>query len=154
MKKSDAAGSTRKQVYRWLAQTVRGDGSGIREAVAALYRDLPGMCASVQRTGFTPASLAELPPCNRESGTCKGRAVIGGGRKTLRDALYMPDAAAIRFNPDHNVKYAHLRADGKPQRSPSSPSCESSLKPQTPSSRLTDCGAQKPLRMTDTQDSS
>ena len=61
-------------------------------------------------------SLAELAPCNRESGTCKGRAVIGSGRKTLRDALYMPASAAMRFNPDHNAKYAHLRADGKPPK--------------------------------------
>ena len=60
--------------------------------------------------------LAELAPCNRESGTCKGRAVIGSGRKTLRDALYMPASAAMLFNPDHNAKYAHLRADGKPPK--------------------------------------
>jgi transposase len=61
-------------------------------------------------------SLAGLAPCNRESGTWKGRAVIGGGRKTLRDALYMPALAAMRFNPDLKAKYAHLRAAGKPPK--------------------------------------
>jgi transposase len=57
-----------------------------------------------------------LAPYNRESGTWKGRAVIGGGRKTLRDALYMPALAAMRFNPDLKANYAHLRAAGKPPK--------------------------------------
>jgi transposase len=61
-------------------------------------------------------SLAGLAPYNRESGTWKGRAVIGGGRKTLRDALYMPALAAMRFNPDLKANYAHLRAAGKPPK--------------------------------------
>ena len=61
-------------------------------------------------------SLAGLAPYNRESGTWKGRAVIGGGRKTLRDALYMPALVAMRFNPDLKAKYTDLRAAGKPPK--------------------------------------
>jgi len=61
-------------------------------------------------------SLAGLAPYNRESGAWKGKAVIGGGRKTLRDALYMPALAAMRFNPDLKAKYAQLRAAGKPPK--------------------------------------
>ena len=61
-------------------------------------------------------SLAGLALCNRESGTWKRRAVIGGGRKTLSDALYMPTLAAMRFNLDLKAKYAHLRATGKPPK--------------------------------------
>lgn len=61
-------------------------------------------------------SLAGLAPYNRESGMWKGRAVIGGGRKILRDALYMPALAAMRFNPDLSAKYTQLRAAGKPAK--------------------------------------
>lgn len=61
-------------------------------------------------------SLAGLAPYNRESGAWKGKSVIGGGRKTLRDALYMPALAAMRFNPDLKAKYAQLRAAGKPAK--------------------------------------
>ena len=43
----------------------------------------------------------------------KGRSVIGGGRKPLRDALYMPALVAMRFNPDLQTKYLQLRAAGK-----------------------------------------
>lgn len=61
-------------------------------------------------------SLAGLAPYNRESGAWKGKAVIGGGRKTLRDALYMPALAAMRFNPDLKAKYTQLRETGKPPK--------------------------------------
>lgn len=62
------------------------------------------------------ASLAGLAPHVRESGQWKGRSFIGGGRKPLRDALYMPALVAMRFNPDLKRKYAALRAAGKPAK--------------------------------------
>ena len=49
------------------------------------------------------ASLAGLTPFNRESGKWKGKQFIGGGRKLLRDALYMPALVACRFNADMKV---------------------------------------------------
>ena len=36
------------------------------------------------------ASLAGLAPMTRQSGKWQGKAFIQGGRKFLRDALYMP----------------------------------------------------------------
>jgi transposase len=45
-----------------------------------------------------------------------GKAFIGGGRKALRDALYMPALVAMRFNPDLKAKYESLRAAGKPAK--------------------------------------
>ena len=51
------------------------------------------------------ASLAGLAPITRQSGQWQGRAFIGGGRKPLRDALYMPALVAMRFDPDLNAKY-------------------------------------------------
>lgn len=46
------------------------------------------------------ASLAGLAPMTRQSGQWSGKAFIQGGRKHLRDALYMPAVVAARHNPD------------------------------------------------------
>lgn len=61
-------------------------------------------------------SLAGVVPYNRDSGRSKGRARIGGGRKPLRDALYMPALVAARHNPDLKTKYDTLCAAGKPKK--------------------------------------
>ena len=61
-------------------------------------------------------SLAGLVPYSRESGQWKGKSFISGGRKPLRDALYMPALVAMRFNPDLKVKYTALREAGKPAK--------------------------------------
>lgn len=61
-------------------------------------------------------SLAGLVPYNRESGQWKGKSFISGGRKPLRDALYMPALVAMRFNPDLKSKYTALREAGKPAK--------------------------------------
>jgi len=62
------------------------------------------------------ASLAGLAPITRQSGQWQGKSFIAGGRKPLRDALYMPALVAMRFNPDLKAKYEHLRAAGKPAK--------------------------------------
>lgn len=61
-------------------------------------------------------SLAGLVPHSRESGQWKGKTFISGGRKALRDALYMPALVATRFNPDLKAKYTALREAGKPAK--------------------------------------
>ena len=61
-------------------------------------------------------SLAGLAPHPRESGLWKGKSYISGGRKPLRDALYMPALVAMRFNPDLKAKYTALRDAGKPAK--------------------------------------
>jgi hypothetical protein len=45
-----------------------------------------------------------LVPYNRDSSQWKGKFFISGGRKPLRDALYMPALVAMRFNPDTQGK--------------------------------------------------
>ena len=62
------------------------------------------------------ASLAGLAPFSRESGKWKGKGFIGGGRKFLRDALYMPALVACSFNPDMKAKYQQLKQNGKPPK--------------------------------------
>ena len=61
-------------------------------------------------------ALAGLVPHSRQSGQWKGKSFISGGRKPLRDALYMPALVAMRFNPDLKAKYHALREAGKPAK--------------------------------------
>lgn len=62
------------------------------------------------------ASLAGLAPMTRQSGQWRGKAAIQGGRKFLRDALYMPALVAARFNPDLQQKYQTMIQAGKPPK--------------------------------------
>jgi transposase len=61
-------------------------------------------------------SLAGLVPHNRDSGRTRGKARITGGRKPLRDALYMPALVATRHNPDFKAKFHALCTAGKPKK--------------------------------------
>jgi transposase len=82
-------------------------------SAAALLTEMPEL-GSLDRKQV--ASLAGLAPVTRESGQWRGKAFIRGGRKPLRDALYMPAVVAMRFNPDLKRKYDDLRAAGKPAK--------------------------------------
>ena len=62
------------------------------------------------------AALSGLAPHTRESGKWKGRARIGGGRKCVRDALFMPATVAIRHDPHLRRVYEGHRARGKPHK--------------------------------------
>jgi transposase len=59
------------------------------------------------------AALAGLAPIARQSGQWKGKAFVQGGRRKVRQALYMPALVAMRFNPDLKAKYEQLVAVGK-----------------------------------------
>ena len=77
-----------------MAQSLQIDGENIRQA----------------------ASLTGLAPMTRQSGSWRGEATIQGGRKQLRDALYMPALVASRHNPDMGKKYEAMIKQGKPQK--------------------------------------
>jgi len=62
------------------------------------------------------AGLAGLAPMTRQSGQWRGKAFIQGGRKFLRDALYMPALVAARHNPDLREKYQEMTKAGKPAK--------------------------------------
>ena len=62
------------------------------------------------------ASLTGLAPMTQQSGKWRGKARIQGGRKPLRDALYMPALVAAKHNPDMRAKYQDMIAKGKPQK--------------------------------------
>lgn len=62
------------------------------------------------------AALAGLAPHPRESGQWRGQRSIGGGRPTVRKALYMAALVAARCNPILKVFYQRLRLAGRPAK--------------------------------------
>ena len=62
------------------------------------------------------ASLTGVAPMTRQSGQWRGKSFIQGGRKVVRDALYMPALVAMRFNPDLKTKYQAMVKAGKPPK--------------------------------------
>ncbi len=59
------------------------------------------------------ASLVGVAPINRDSGTFRGRRMIGGGRTEVRKALYMATLVATRHNPVIRAYYLRLVESGK-----------------------------------------
>jgi transposase len=62
------------------------------------------------------AALAGLAPFNVDSGSYRGKRAIGGGRKRVRDAVYMGALNAVRRDPTLKAFYQKLRAAGKPAK--------------------------------------
>lgn len=92
-----------------LLLTVPGIGE---TTIAMLLADLPELgCLNRKEI----AKLIGLAPVNRDSGTLRGKRMTGGGRKTLRTALFMPTLVAVRHNPKLRKFYAHLLELGKPK---------------------------------------
>lgn len=64
-------------------------------------------------TGRQLSSLVGVAPWAKDSGRKKGYRAIRGGRKNVRNALYMAALAAIRWNPDIKRFNERLRERGK-----------------------------------------
>jgi transposase len=62
------------------------------------------------------AALVGIAPRNRESGKWRGKAHIGGGRASVRAALYMATLSATRNNPTIKPFYESLLKRGKPHK--------------------------------------
>lgn len=92
---------------------------------AALLRTAPGigpvsataLLAEMPELGtLNPrqvAALAGLAPIARDSGLRTGKRRIGGGRKPLRDVLYMAGLSAARNDPSLRAFSDRLKANGK-----------------------------------------
>ncbi len=61
------------------------------------------------------ASLVGVAPFTRQSGQWRGKAFIGGGRRTVRAALFIATMAAVRHNPAIRAFRLRLVAAGKPK---------------------------------------
>jgi transposase len=99
--------------------------SAVGQAKEAVLRSIPGVGPVLSQTllGQVPelgtlrhkqvAALVGLAPFNRDSGTWRGRRMVGGGRGAVRAVLYMGTLVATRFNPVIKAFYTRLLAAGK-----------------------------------------
>lgn len=111
-----------------LEQTIQG--SATWRENEALLRGVPGVGPVLARTllaelpelgggELNPKQLAALvgvAPLNRDSGTLRGRRTVWGGRKRVREVLYMGALVATRYNPSIKEFYERLCAGGKPKK--------------------------------------
>jgi transposase len=81
-------------------------------ACSILLANLPEL-GQVDRRAI--AALAGLAPIARDSGLMRGKRHVQGGRKRVRDALYMAALAAIRSGP-WKVMFDAMKAVGKPPK--------------------------------------
>jgi transposase len=77
-----------------------------------LIAELPELGAL---NGKPIASLAGLAPFTRQSGQWKGKAMIAGGGKSVRSALFLASLAACRHNPILKAFRQRLVDAGKPK---------------------------------------
>ncbi|WAC59752.1 IS110 family transposase [Brevundimonas sp. SL130] len=121
----------------WLDAQVRDLDARIRRLIAAdlelrqaeqHLRSVPGvgpvaaatLLARVPELGRRSpkaiAALVGLAPFNADSGARRGHRAIRGGRKRVRDALYMSAVTAARSNTVFSTFYSRLRDAGKPPK--------------------------------------
>ena len=62
------------------------------------------------------AALVGVAPFTRKSGQWRGKSFIGGGRGSVREALFMGAMVAARYNPVLKAFYERLVAAGKPKK--------------------------------------
>ena len=83
-------------------------------SVAALMADMPELGSLGKRP---VAALTGVAPHPRQSGRWQGRAACGGGRKSLRDTLWMAATTAVRDPAGRFGRfYRRLRDAGKPHK--------------------------------------
>ena len=121
----------------WLNAQIRHFDGLIRQLIAdcqelattsALLRSVPGvgpvtassLLALVPELGSrspkTIAALIGLAPLNADSGLRRGQRTIRGGRKRVRDALYMAAVSCIRRQNRFAAAYRALISAGKPPK--------------------------------------
>jgi len=90
-----------------ILTSIPGIGKG---TAAILIADLSEL---VQVNAKEIASLAGVAPMNWDSGTRQGYRIIRGGRKTVRNALYMCVVSRVRRSGDLGAYYRRLVQRGK-----------------------------------------
>jgi transposase len=92
-----------------LLASVPGIGPVIARTLIAELPELGSL------TGKQIAALAGLAPWTRQSGKWQGKSFIGGGRTTVRTALFQGALVASRHNPVLKSFFHHLTTAGKPK---------------------------------------
>jgi transposase len=108
-----------------IDKTIRA--SPVWQVRVELLQSVPGVGATTARTLLAElpetgslsrreiAALAGLAPWTRQSGQWRGRSMIGGGRTTVRTALFMAALVASRHNPVLKAFRDRLVNAGKPK---------------------------------------
>jgi transposase len=86
---------------------------GVKEITAITLLALLPELGRITRRAI--AALAGLAPWTRQSGRWKGKSLIGGGRASVRAALFVAALAAGRFNPALKTFRQRLIDAGKPK---------------------------------------
>jgi transposase len=124
-----------KAMLKSIATQLRHVDEDLRRQVQAHYADVAQLLGSVKGVGDQTvsaliaevselgklnrrqiAALVGVAPMNRDSGTWRGKRMIGGGRATVRHALYMPTVVATQHNAVIKRFYDRLVAMGKPKK--------------------------------------
>jgi transposase len=95
-----------------IAQLRTAPGCGMIVA-ATLRAHLPEL-GTLNRKGI--AALVGLAPFARDSGACRGRRAIWGGRAEARAMLFLAAQSAARWDPTLREFYARLVGHGKPKK--------------------------------------
>lgn len=93
-----------------LLRSVPGVGAVTATTLLALLPELG------TRSPKQIAALAGLAPYNADSGKFRGKRLIRGGRKRVRNALYMAAVTAARSSSRFSVFYQSLRQANKPPK--------------------------------------
>ena len=139
-RRSEAYDRTMKESIARVIDCFDEEVEAIEAAIKALIKSKPERCEQaclMQSAGVGPvacmqliaqmpelgqvgpkqvAALAGLAPLNVDSGTYRGKRAIGGGRKRVRDALYMAALNAVRRDGPFRSFYQKLRTAGKPAK--------------------------------------
>jgi transposase len=112
-----------KSLDRLIAEALKGDArlAGLAGALTEIAG--VGILTAAKVVALVPelgtlgrrrsAAIAGLAPFTRDSGRCKGKTFISGGRAEVRRALFMPATVAIKHNPVLKAVYQNLMKAGK-----------------------------------------
>jgi transposase len=92
-----------------LLQSVPGVGKIVSRTLLA---EMPELGALEPRQA---AALAGLAPFTQRSGKWRGKSFIGGGRASVRSALFLASLSAARHNPQLRAFHQRLITAGKPK---------------------------------------
>lgn len=101
-----AADRARQALFDCLT-SLKGVGPVLAHTLIANMREL----GSLSRHKI--AALIGVAPINRDSGQHRGTRAIAGGRRGVRNVLYVATLSAVRYNPAIKAYYDKLRGSGK-----------------------------------------
>jgi len=112
-------------LYVLIGDQIRG--SPVWAEKEDLLASVPGVGKTIARTLIAElpelgslgrrqiAALVGLAPWTRQSGQWRGKSFIGGGRKSVRNSLFVGAMVAARYNPQLKSFRDKLVAAGKPK---------------------------------------